>query len=296
MFSILIPTYNYNAFPLVKILEGQALKLGIIFEIICIDDGSFSELNKENQLINSLVNSKFIESKNNVGSKGNRQNLAEKAQYEWLLFIDADSEPKSSSYLNNYINATKRHYDAIFGGFSYDYKLDNNSKSLRYSFGKQREEKSALIRNKNPYKVIISANFLIKRNLFLTINKGETINIYGLDYLFSANLKEHKVNILHIENEVYHLGLDTNDKFLEKTHKAVEALFYINESKKIKIHSISLLRTYKILKMFGLNHLFSWLFFTFKFKLKTNITGRKPNLFLFDMYRLGYLCTLVNPT
>ena len=45
MLSILIPTFNYNALPLAKILESQALKLGIVFELICMDDGSFSNKN-----------------------------------------------------------------------------------------------------------------------------------------------------------------------------------------------------------------------------------------------------------
>ena len=57
MLSILIPTYNYNALPLAEILEQQTLKLGIVFELICIDDGSFSEHNKQNQKINTLTNS-----------------------------------------------------------------------------------------------------------------------------------------------------------------------------------------------------------------------------------------------
>ena len=38
MISILIPCYDYNAYPLVSILEKQALILNIDFEIICIDD------------------------------------------------------------------------------------------------------------------------------------------------------------------------------------------------------------------------------------------------------------------
>ena len=42
MISILIPCYNYNALPLAARLEKEALNLGIIYEIICIDDASFS--------------------------------------------------------------------------------------------------------------------------------------------------------------------------------------------------------------------------------------------------------------
>ena len=67
MISILIPCYDHNAYPLVSILEKQALMLKIDFEIICIDDGSFSSKNDINQKINLLTNSKFIESKKILG-------------------------------------------------------------------------------------------------------------------------------------------------------------------------------------------------------------------------------------
>ena len=292
MLSILIPTYNYNALPLAQLLEQQALKAGIVFELICMDDGSFSEHNKQNQQINTLTNSKFIEHIKNVGSKVNRQRLAEMAQYEWLLFVDADSKPKTSSFLSNYIQEINQSYDSIFGGFAYDNELLDLNKTLRYTFGKHREEVDANLRNKNPYKVIISANFLIKRSIFLKINNQETLNIYGLDYLFSSQLKKHNISVKHINNEVYHLGLDNNDKFLEKTQNAVEALHYVNNSGNIKTHDISLLRAYKILKYAGLRQPLSWLFKKFEATMVANLLGKKPNLLLFDLYRVGYLCSL----
>ena len=292
MLSILIPTYNYNALPLAEILEQQALKLQIRFEVICMDDGSFSEHNKQNQQINTLTNSKFIENRKNVGSKANRKRLAEQAQYEWLLFVDADSKPKSQDYILNYIEKTKQNYDAVFGGFIYNDNLQEMSKSLRYTFGKHREEVDAQKRNKKPYKVIISANFLIKKSIFLKITNQEAKNIYGLDYLFSSQLKEHGIKINHINNEVYHLGLDDNLAFLKKTQNAVEALHYLVESKKIKSHNISLLRAYKRIKLLGLKNLIHWVFKKFKSKIEKNLTGEKPNLVLFDLYRLGYLCSL----
>jgi len=291
MLSILIPTYNCNALPLAEILEQQALKAGIVFELICIDDGSFSEHNKQNQQINSLTNSKFIENIKNVGSKKNRQRLAKASQYSWLLFIDADSKPKSPAFLPEYIKMINKSFDAIFGGFSYDDKLQDNNKTLRYTFGKHREEVDASIRNKNPYKVIISANFLIKRSVFLKMINQETMNIYGLDYLFSSQLKEHNIKVKHLNNEVYHLGLDGNDKFLEKTRNAVKALHYIYTSGKISTHNITLLRAYMILKATGLKTPSSWLFKKFELRIKENLTGVNPDLFLFDLYRLGYLCT-----
>lgn len=292
MLSILIPTYNYNALPLAEVLEQQALKGRIVFELICMDDGSFSEHNKQNQQINTLTNSRFIENRKNVGSKANRYRLAELAQYEWLLFIDADSKPKSGDYLSNYIEQINNTYEAVFGGFAYDDKLFNSNTTLRHTFGKQREEVDANIRNKNPYKVIISANFLIKRSVFLGINKQVQINKYGLDYLFSAQLKEHNIKVKHIDNEVFHLGLDNNNRFLEKTRDAVEALHFVSQSEQIKTHNISLLKTYNILKSIGLKQLLARLFKIFKSSLENNLKSNNPNLILFDIYRLGYFCTL----
>lgn len=292
MISILIPTYNYNAFPLAKIIESQALKNGITYELICIDDGSFSELNKQNQQINTLTNSKFIESTKNIGSKNNREKLAKIAQYEWLLFIDADCKPKANSYLSNYLKETSNSFDVIFGGFAYDSELNYPNKALRFTFGKHREEVDASIRNSNPYKVTISANFLIKRDIFLSLNNENLINIYGLDYLFGSQLKQHDIKVKHINNEVLHLGLDNNDKFLEKTRNAVQALLYIYQTKKVKTHDISLLRAYSFLKSTRLRKLVYWLFNKFESKIKANLIGSKPNLILFDLYRLGYLCKI----
>ena len=51
MISILIPCYNFNAYPLALKLEKQALLLDVNFEIICSDDGSFSLKNEQNQCL-----------------------------------------------------------------------------------------------------------------------------------------------------------------------------------------------------------------------------------------------------
>ncbi|NND51455.1 MAG: glycosyltransferase [Flavobacteriaceae bacterium] len=292
MLSILIPTYNYNALPLAKALEQQALKSGIIFELICIDDGSFSEHNIQNQQINALTNCKFIEGKQNIGRNANRHMLAKKAQYDWLLFIDSDVMPKHQDFIENYLSEIPLGFDAVFGGFAYHDESPPTNKTLRYTFGKNREEVPASIRNKNLYKVIISANFLIKTSLFLDINKAETKNLYGLDYLFGALLKINHCKIKHIDNEVYHLGVDDNTDYLDKTKKAVETLYYINKSKRITHHDITLLKAFQWLKILGLNGLFGQLLLKFNTRIERNLLSEDPSMFQFDLYRLGHFCRL----
>ena len=292
MISILIPTFNYNAYPLAVAIEQQALKANIIYELICIDDGSFSDRNIENQKINSLTNCKFIEGKKNIGRNANRHLLAKKAQYDWLLFIDSDVLPKTSDYIVNYLTIIPQEYDAVFGGFAYFDTPPSRDKTLRYYFGKNREEVSAVIRNNQPYKVIISANFLIRKSIFLQINKAETKNLYGLDYLFGGLLKTNSSKVHHIDNEVYHHGIDRNEDYLEKTKKAVETLYYINKTKKLTKHDNSLLNAYKRLKLTYLSGLFGKVLLKFDERIERNLLSENPSMFLFDLYRLGYFCRI----
>ena len=290
MISILIPCYDFNAYPLVNILEKQALMLNINYEIICIDDGSFSSKNEINQKINLLTNAKFIESKKNLGRIKNRILLAEKSQYDWLLYIDVDTIPKNEDFLANYITFFKKEI-IIFGGCTYN-KPQNKNSSLRYKFGKFREEIIPSIRNKNPYKYISSSNFMCRKNILLnTLKKIESIS-YGNDYIFASLLKQDKVNITHIDNKVIIEDIDDNQKFLRKTEQALENLLKCYKKGLLNIHSISILSAYKFLDKFFLKKIFVKSTNLCKKIIDNNLVKQNPNLFLFDLYRLRYLCQL----
>ena len=289
MISILIPCYNYNAYDLVSRLEKECLTLGIVFEIISIDDASFSTLNEVNQKINMLTNCKFFESKKNIGRVANRQLLSQKAQYKWLLYIDVDVKPLNDNFIKVYVNEIKKGFEVVFGGFNYKNIETNN---LRYLFGKSREDVQSVIRNKNPYKYIISSNFLVKKVIFDKINKNININGYGMDYFFGALLKENLVSINHIDNEVTHYGLDDNSKFLAKTKEALENLHYLNTNKLISKNDITILKYYRLFNFFGLKKIISKLINIFSKSIESNLKGSNPSLFVFDLYRLSYLCSL----
>jgi hypothetical protein len=289
MISILIPCYNYNAYDLVSRLEKECLTLGIVFEIISIDDASFSTLNEVNQKINMLTNCKFFESKKNIGRVANRQLLSQKAQYKWLLYIDVDVKPLNDNFIKVYVNEIKKEFEVVFGGFNYKNIESNN---LRYLFGKSREDVQSVIRNKNPYKYIISSNFLVKKVIFDKINKNININGYGMDYFFGALLKENLVSINHIDNEVTHYGLDDNSKFLAKTKEALENLQYLNTNKLINKNDITILKYYRLFNFFGLKKIISKLINIFSKSIESNLKGSNPSLFVFDLYRLSYLCSL----
>ena len=289
MISILIPCYNYNAYDIVSRLEKECLTLGIVFEIICIDDASFSPLNELNQKINVLTNCKFFESKKNIGRSANRQLLSQKAQYKWLLYLDVDVKPLNEDFIKVYLNEIKKGFEVVFGGFNYK-KIESNN--LRYLFGKSREDIPSIIRNKNPYKYIISSNFLVKKVIFDRINRNININGYGMDYFFGALLKENSISIKHIDNEVTHYGLDDNSKFLIKTNEALKNLHYLNKNKLITKNDITILKYYRLLDFLGTKRIISKLFNMFSKYIESNLKGSDPSLFVFDLYRLSYLCSL----
>ena len=292
MISILIPCFDYNAYPLVSVLEKQALMLKIDFEIICIDDGSFSSKNDLNQKINLLTNSKFIESKKNIGRINNRLLLAEKSQYKWLIFLDVDTLPNEDNFLKNYIEQLNRG-TLIIGGCIYK-KPENENFSLRYKFGKFREEIKSDIRNKNPYKYISSCNFMCKRNVLIDVLTSINTISYGNDYVFGSLFKKMGIYIKHIDNPVLIDKIDENQIFIKKTHDGLDNLISSYNDKIIEKHSISILKAYIILDNLLMKNIFIKITDLFKNLLNRNLHSKDPNLFLFDLYRLNYLCKIKN--
>ena len=290
MISILIPCYDYNALKLVENIEKQALLLNINFEIICIDDGSFSLKNENNQKINSLVNAKFYEAKKNIGSIKNRLLLAEKAKYDLLIFLDVDCIPASDNFLKNYINYSANS-KVIFGGCIYNNKLEPK-RSLRFKFGVLREANSSFNRNKEPYKYISSRNFLSEKNIIIKILKNIKNNSYGNDYIFGAMLKKNKIDVSHIDNPVIVNNIDENEVFLKKTRDALKNLMHSYKADELEFHDITILKAYNFLEIFFLKKLFLNITNPIENMIYKNIRGNDPKMILFDIYRLRYLCKI----
>ena len=290
MLSILIPTYNYNCYPLVLELKKQADSLFIDYEILIQDDASTMHQDN-NQKINKLSNCSYTVSPENYGRTKTRNDLAQKSSYDWLLFLDADVIPVHSDFIAKYITFYTTGYDIILGGLKYEDTTPHFSEILRHKYGQNREVKSALQRNSNPYQYICSGNFLIQKSVFLKTNFNKDQNLYGMDVFFSYQLYRHQSKILHIENPVYHLGLETNIIFFEKSLAAV-----INRKKLYaeftEIEQISpLIKTAIKIKTSNLEPIFIYSFKIVAPLLKKMILRKNPNLLCFDIYRLGYYCS-----
>jgi glycosyltransferase involved in cell wall biosynthesis len=291
MLSILIPTYNYAILALVKNVHQQCLEAQIPFEIICLDDQSDNDYQIENQVISTLPNCIYNVNQTNVGRTRTRQRLAEQAKYDWLLFLDADVIPVTSAFIQHYIDAIQPN-TVIFGGYQYEKESTDATKILRYRYGKEREEKYASERNKNPYTYVFSGNMLVPKSIFLNFNYQANEKNYGMDIYFGYQLYQQHISVLHLDNPILHLGLETNEVYFQKALQGVES------RKKYLLHEKGvdqmnpLVQAYAKLKKLGLTKMVAVGFKMVAPFLKKNILGTNPKLVYFDIYRLGYLCSL----
>lgn len=288
MLSILIPTYNYNVNPLVKDLHDMAVLENIAFEIIVLDDASPNTFSSET----TLENVTYLKNEKNLGRTLTRKKLAETALYENILFLDADVIPVNNDFIAKYVLEMKKDFQVVLGGYAYEKTKPERKNILRYKYGKEREEMYASIRNLNPYGFIFSGNILIKKRIFLENNYSDALNLYGMDIFFAYKLYTNNVKVNHIDNPIYHLGLEANEVFFKKCLESVVSRkqFLENEQGIEKVNG--LLRHYKKLKKYRLTGLVSIGFKLTGPFLKKMIFKKDPSLFCLDIYRLGYICAI----
>lgn len=292
MLSVLIPTYNYNVFSLVNTIRNQCVKENISFEILIFDDAS-EYFQLENNKINSLEGCTYTILHKNIGRSKIRNLLAKTAKYDWLLFLDADVFPVNDQFIFNYLQHISISNPLVYGGIVYDSEKPEKELQLRWRYGKSREALSVHQRNKNSYLSFLTLNFLCHKSVFNTLIFNEDIpNLRHEDTLFSYELKLKNIPVLHIENPVIHLGLDTFEKAIQKEHESLFALKNLVDLNLIDSNYVKMASYFYQLKRWNLVPLLNYSFKIARPFLLKNLSGNNPSLIAFDLYRLGYLSTI----
>ncbi len=284
MLSILIPAYNFDVRPLVAGLSKQLETFNIKGEILVVDDCSKNEWKAINQTVQNIEFVNYEELKSNLGRSKIRNFLAQKATYEYLLFLDCDMKFVESDFLKNY-HQNLSPDSLLIGGISYQKEKPESDKILHWKVGKQREVKSASIRQNAPYHSFLSSNFLIPKSIFNKIKFDESLTQYGHeDTLFGLKLKELEIPILHIENPIEHAGLETNLIFLKKSEKAIENLSSLFKEKKIE--PTRLIDTYLKISRLGMKSIVLFILKKIENTMLENLKSDNPSLRYFDFYKL----------
>ena len=217
------------------------------------------------------------------GRARNRNELAEIAQGDYFLFLDADALPKTDGFLNRYCNYASG-AQVVVGGTAY--MPGHMSERLRVKVGKVKEEVLPVKRELQPYGSFSAFNFLIRADLFEKIGFDQSITKYGHeDTLFGTALCHHCFDVIHIDNPAYHMGIDRDEEFMDKTEHAVRGLAQLVALGKID-EEVLLYRYYLWARRVGATPLLKLGYKLVGKTLKSRLSKGKGPLVFFDLYKL----------
>jgi hypothetical protein len=278
----------------VQSLHDEAETLRIPYEILLSDNASKEEFRAANSLLALLPNVRYFQSEINLERAGNRNFLFKTAQYPSILFMDCDSKVSKKDYIRDFLPYCIPG-SICSGGRIYDAAKPKDSKLvLHWKVGRSRESHPAEVRSRQPNNSFMSCNFLIDKNLFDVVQFDERLTGYcNEDTLFGIELKKKGITVAHINNPLYHIGLEKAEVYLSKIEEGLRNyhkinLLYNNDPQFIE--SVKILRVEKKIKKLRLAKYFKRLFLVTRKMMYKHLTGKNPCLTVYDLYKLGYLC------
>ena len=299
--SILLPSYNNVCVSLVQVLQRQAdalrgkLDKPFRYEIIVADDGSTdAACINANRVIGDMLHCRYLRMEQNVGRAQIRNVLISESRGDYVLLIDSDLFLCDDNYLYKYATSTA---DVVYGGtriggegfamVDNEANTENLKGNLRYIYEKKAEPSHrAAFRQLRPNQEISVCNLYARRDIMEAHPFDSRFKAYGYeDVLFGKRLAESGIEVTHIDNPVLINEFESNSVFVKKTEEAILTLCRFEQDlegySNLKT-KVSTLGRYIPLSLFRLWHRIM------KNKEKRNLTGSKPSLLLFKLYKLGF--------
>ena len=299
--SILLPSYNNVCVSLVQVLQRQAdalrgkLDKPFRYEIIVADDGSTDAACIDaNRVIGDMLHCRYLRMEQNVGRAQIRNVLISESRGDYVLLLDSDLFLCDDNYLYKYATSTA---DVVYGGtriggeglamVDNEANTENLKGNLRYIYEKKAEPSHrAAFRQLRPNQEISVCNLYARRDIMEAHPFDSRFKAYGYeDVLFGKRLAESGIEITHIDNPVLINEFEPNSVFVKKTEEAILTLCRFEQDlegySNLKT-KVSTLGRYIPLSLFRLWHRIM------KNKEKRNLTGSKPSLLLFKLYKLGF--------
>lgn len=299
--SILLPSYNNVCVSLVQALQRQAdalrgkLDKPFRYEIIVADDCSTDAACIDaNRVIGDMLHCRYLRMEQNVGRAQIRNVLISESRGDYVLLIDSDLFLCDDNYLYKYATSTA---DVVYGGtciggeglamVDNEANTENLKGNLRYIYEKKAEPSHrAVFRQLRPNQEISVCNLYARRDIMEAHPFDSRFKAYGYeDVLFGKRLAESGIEVTHIDNPVLINEFEPNSVFVKKTEEAILTLCRFEQDlegySNLKTKVTTLCR-YIPLSLFRLWHRIM------KNKEKRNLTGSKPSLLLFKLYKLGF--------
>lgn len=283
--SVCIPVYNFDVNDLVFALHSEISNKNLPVDVLMIDDASSPQFQDHiKSALRFAQNSIFLTE--NKGRSVARNLFLSIAKGDYLLFLDCDVKITDQNFLENYLSEIESSpkTDLFYGGFT----VDENFKNLRNFYSKKREISTDF--GSKDFNTFKTANFLIKRDVFRKFPFNEKMRQYGYeDYLFAKILEENKIDYSYINNPVMHMDYSGNQDFLDKIDLAMDSLFLLSKDTfyQQKIKDIKIYKASQMLSQMCLERVFLKFFYLIEDKVTKNLLSINPNIFLFDLYKLG---------
>lgn len=288
MLSVCIPTYRYDARPLVRELLRQAGAVDATVELLVYDDASPDDGDWGRPELRTTPGIRYVELTENLGRAAIRNRMARDASQEFVLLLDADGWPNPHllrEYLASirdirFLTGADDATIVIVGGRNYAAEPPANAAlHLHWWYGTHRESQV----DGDDWNNFHSNNFLTRRDILLEHPFPEDISGYGHeDTLWGQQQYLAKTLLFSIENPVTHLGLETNDVFLRKQREAVRNLALLRQRyPHLRSRLVDFIIAYPWLR-YGL------FFFPESLLQKYLVSRPKPFLYALDLLKLSW--------
>ncbi|MDY4059343.1 MAG: glycosyltransferase [Alloprevotella sp.] len=293
--SILIASHNHDCSRLIADLSAQCTRLktsgGALCEIIVGDDASDNtQTLQANRVACAAYGVKFVEMAQNVG-KANLDNLlADESAGEWLMFIDDDAEVCTDDFVAQCVK-DRTLADVVCGLLITPGGGAPEGCELRYRYEHAATANRTMeARNRHPYDNFTTFNPIMSREAFDATGFDPRCTDYGFeDVLFGHEIEKQGLTIAHTNTPLVHTGIDSNASFLDKTERATATLLRLGHP--LTDH-VGASRVAQRLHRMGLEGLTRLALTPLLPAIRRNLLGRRPNLTLFKIYKLGYYLKL----
>ncbi len=241
-----------------------------------------------NRSINALPHCRYVFKEVNEGRAAIRNFLAQQAQGEWLLLLDADLTMIDDHFLEKYIEAMKQ-ADVVCGGYKV---MEGPEGNLRYAYEKAAACQQRLSsRNANPYHDFKVSNCMIRAEVFAAHPLDTRFRAYGYEDVFlGKQLEHHGIKVLHIDAPLGFSQFETNAQFMAKTEEGLRTLCRFREE--LQGYSTLLYHVEKLRRL-RLTSLVLFVFRQWRKRWRSNLQSAQPSLLRFKLYKLGYYLQLI---
>ena len=136
---------------------------------------------------------------------------------------------------------------------------------------------------------------MAKKSIFLSCYSKIKYKSYGNDYIIGSILQNDNISICHIDNFTVVSINDDNEQFILKSKDALKNLHKNYFEGNLRKNSISILRAFSLLHKLKMCKVFLKITNPLEKFIFKRINAKNPNMILFDIFRLRYLCSIKCP-